>query len=328
MHVLIVGATGTLGRQIARHALDEGHEVHCLVRSPRKAAFLKEWGAHLFQGDLCDPASLPPALEKADVVIDAATTRPTDSLSIKQVDWDGKVSLIQAAKAAGVKRFVFFSVMDAQQYPQVPLLQIKRHTELFLAESGLNYTILRPCGFFQGLIGQYAIPILEKQSVWVMGEASPVAYMDTQDIAKFALQALEKPETEKQAFDLAGPRAWGPYEIIRLCERLSGQEAKVTRMPLGLLRSVRRFAQFFEWGWNLSDRLAFAEVLASGEPLNAPMEEVYRAFELDPAQTATLEVYMQDYFTRILKKLKELDYEKNRKQSKNKNRKKIPTKSS
>jgi hypothetical protein len=57
------------------------------------------------------------------------------------------------------------------------------------------------------------------------------------------------------------------------------------------------------------------------------MEEVYQAFDLDPSQTGTLEVYLQDYFTRIMKKLKELDYEKNRKQSK-KNRKKVPTKSS
>ncbi|MGA7935708.1 MAG: NmrA family NAD(P)-binding protein, partial [Kovacikia sp.] len=258
MSLLIVGATGTLGRQITRRALDEGYQVRCLVRSFKKAAFLKEWGAELVPGDLREPETLEVALEGVTAVIDAATTRPTDSLSIKQVDWEGKVNLIQAAKAAQVDRFVFFSILDAEKYPHVPLMEIKRCTEEFIKESGLNYTILRPCGFMQGLIGQYAIPILEGQAVWVMGDTSPIAYMDTLDIAKFAVRALSVPETGKKSFPIVGSRAWGAYEIIRLCERLSGREAKVSRMPIGLLRGVRNITRFFQWTWNISDRLAFA----------------------------------------------------------------------
>ena len=310
MTILIVGATGTLGRQIARHALDEGYRVRCLVRSFKKAAFLKEWGAELVRGDLCTPDTLPPALEGVTAVIDAATTRPTDSLSIKQVDWDGKVALIQAAKAAGVERYIFFSILGAEQYSHVPLMDIKHCTELFLQESGLNYTILKPCGFMQGLIGQYAIPILEKQAVWVMGESSPIAYMDTQDIARFAVRALNVPETANRSFPVVGPRAWSAKEIIKLCERLSGQEAKITRMPIGLLRSVERVARFFQWGWNLADRLSFTEVVASGKPLTASMDETYAVFGFDPKDTTTLEEYMQEYFSRIMKKLKEMEYER------------------
>jgi len=318
MTLLIVGATGTLGRQIARKALDEGYQVRCLVRSPRKAAFLKEWGAELVRGNICEPETLPPALEGVTAIIDAATARATDSLSIKQVDWDGKVALIQAAVAAGVKRYIFFSILDAEKYTHVPLMEIKRCTEAFLAESGLNYTILRPCGFLQGLIGQYAIPILDNQAVWVTGDTSPMAYMDTQDVAKFAVRALSVPETEKQTFPVVGTRAWGAYEIIRLCERQSGREAKVTRLPLGVLRTVRGITRFFEWGWNIADRLSFTEVIATGKPLDAPMDDVYRVFGIDPKEVTTLEAYLQEYFGRILKKLKELDSEKAKKKSKRK----------
>lgn len=310
MNLLIVGATGTLGRQVTRRALDEGHEVRCLVRSPRKAAFLKEWGADLIRGDLCDPESLISALDGVDTVIDAATARATDSLSIKQVDWEGQVALIQAAQAANIERFVFFSILNAEQYPEVPLMEIKRCTELFLAESGLNYTILQTAGFMQGLIGQYAIPILERQAVWVMGDSAPIAYMDTQDIAKFAIQALKIPETLNRTFPVVGPKAWEANEIIRLCERLSGQEARVTRMPTGLLRSIRQVAQFFQWSWNLADRLSFTEVLASGKPLTASMDETYATFGINPNEITTLEVYLQDYFSRITKKIKEIEYEK------------------
>jgi len=327
MNLLVVGATGTLGRQVVRRALDEGHQVRCLVRNPRKATFLKEWGAELFQGDLTSPESLPPALEGMTAVIDAATSRPTDSLTIKQVDWDGKVSLIQAAAAAGVERFVFFSILNAENFPDVPLMEIKRCTELFLAESGLKYTILKPCGFLQGLIGQYAIPILDGQAVWITGDSSGIAYMDTQDIAKFAVRALEVPETEKKTFPVVGTRAWEPYEIIRQCERLSGKNAKIARLPLNLLRAVRRVVRFFQWGWNVSDRLAFTEVLASGKPLNASMDETYQVFGLDPKETTTLEAYMQEYFSRIMKKLKEIDFEKNKAKKQAKKRSPFKTKS-
>ncbi|MBR8829363.1 MAG: SDR family oxidoreductase [Gomphosphaeria aponina SAG 52.96 = DSM 107014] len=322
MDLLLVGATGTLGRQVARHALESGHKVRCLVRNPRKAAFLKEWGAELIKGDICDATTLPPALEGIEAVIDAATARATDSLSIKQVDWEGKVKLIQAVKQAGIERYVFFSILNAAQYPNVPLMEIKHCTELFLAETGLKYTTLQLCGFMQGLIGQYAIPILDNQVVWVTGESTPIAYMDTQDIAKFAVAALGVPETEKRTFPVVGTRAWTADEIIRLCENFSGRDVKISRIPSGFLRLMRRFTRFFQWGQNASERLAFAEVIASGKPLDAPMDEVYQIFGLDPKETTTLEAYLEEYFNRILKKLKEIDYEKN----KNKKKKKTPFK--
>ncbi|QGZ88296.1 SDR family oxidoreductase [Microcystis aeruginosa] len=318
MKVLVVGATGTLGRQIVRHAIDQGHQVRCLVRSQRKAAFLKEWGAELVGGTLRDKSTIITALEGMDAVIDAATARATDSASIKQVDWDGKVNLIQAAKTAGVDRFIFFSILNAEKYPNVPLMEIKRCTEKFLAESGLKSTILRPCGFMQGLIGQYAIPMLDNQTVWITGESTAIAYMDTQDIAKFAVRALEVPETVGQSYPVVGSKAWKAEEIIEVCERLSGKEGKIWRLPMGLLRFMRGISRCFQWTYNISDRLAFAEVLASGQALDAPMAEVYQVFGLDPSQTTTLESYLQEYFSRILKKLKEIDFEKQKAQKKKK----------
>jgi uncharacterized protein YbjT (DUF2867 family) len=310
MKVLVVGATGTLGRQIVRRALDEGHEVRCLVRSAQRAGFLREWGVDLVRGNLTKPEMLPPALEGVDAVIDAATARPSES--VKEVDWQGKVNLIQATQAAGVKRFIFISILNAEKFPHVPLMSVKRCTEKFLAESGLDYTVLQPCGFLQGLIGQYAMPILEKQAIWVMGEAAPIAYMDTQDIAKFAVKALSTPATVNRSFPLAGTRAWGAYEIIRLCERKCGQEAKISRISLDLLRAIRKVAYFFQWGWNFADRLAFVEVVAGSQPLDAPMDEVYATFGINKDEITTLEDYMQEYFSRIMKKLKELDYDRDK----------------
>ncbi|MFZ4640191.1 MAG: SDR family oxidoreductase [Nodosilinea sp.] len=310
MKLLVIGATGTLGRQIVRRALDEGHEVRCLVRSAQRASFLREWGVELVRGSITRPDSLPPALEGIDAVIDAATARPSES--VMEVDWQGKINLISATQAAGIKRFIFISILNADRFPHVPLMNVKHCTEKLLAESELDYTILQPCGFLQGLIGQYAIPILEKQAIWVMGEAAPIAYMDTQDIAKFAIRSLTVPATIKGSFTLAGPRAWGAYEIIRLCERKCGQDAKISRISLDLLRAIRRLAYFFQWAWNFADRLAFVEVIAGSQPLDAPMEEVYQVFAIDQSEITTLEDYLQEYFSRIMKKLKELDYDRDK----------------
>ena len=306
--VLIVGATGTLGRQVARYALEQGLKVKCLVRSPKKASFLKEWGADLVMGDLTKPSTLSYALEHVTDVIDVATTRPTDSLRMRQVDWEGKVHLIQAAEKANINRFIFFSILNAEKYPQVPLMDIKFCTEKFLAETKLNYTILKPCGFYQNLIGEYAIPILENQTIWIGGENTPIAYMNTQDIAKFAVKALQIEATGRQSYPVAGMKAWLPSEIIKLCERLSGRTAKTARMPIKLLKVVRNIALSFEWGWGFAERMAYADVLESGIPLAAQMEEVCATFGINPEELTTLEAYLQDYFSRILKKLKELEY--------------------
>ncbi len=322
MRLLVIGGTGTLGRQIVRQAIDEGHEVVCLVRSLRKATFLKEWGAHLISGSLCKPATLPPALDNIDAVIDAATARATDSLSIRQVDWEGKLNLIQAMRESGVKRLIFFSILRAAEYPNVPLMDIKACTEKYLAQTDLDYTVLKLAGFMQGLIGQYAIPILDSQSVWKTGESTPIAYMNTQDVAKFAVKAIAIPDTIRQTYPVVGTRAWTADEIIQICERMSGNDARISQVPMPVLRFMRGLTRCFQWTYNASDRLAFAEVLASGKALTASMDEIYPIFGLDPKETTTVESYLQEYFGRIMKKLKELDYELSQTQKSSKKKKK------
>ena len=89
----------------------------------------------------------------------------------------------------------------------------------------------------QGLISQFAIPVLEGQTVWVSGSPTPIAYMNTQDVAAFAVAALDRPEqTVRRAFPVVGPRAWTTGEITQLCERYSGKEARVFRVPPVLMR--------------------------------------------------------------------------------------------
>ena len=307
MQVLVVGGTGTLGRQIVRRALDQGHQVRCMVRSPRKAAFLTEWGCELTRGDLLEPASLDYALEGQEAVIDAATARATDAGSSYDVDWTGKQNLFAAVQKAGLKRLVFVSLLGAAQHRNVPLMDIKACTEAWLAASDLDYTILQGVAFMQGLISQFAIPVLESQTVWVSGSPSPLAYMNTQDMARFAVAALERSETVRRSFPVVGPRTWSSGEITQLCERFTGKDARVVRVPPAFIKGMQAVANFFEPTVNVAERLAFAEVIGSGSALSASMDESYAAFGLDPAETTGLEAYLKEYYDTILKRLREME---------------------
>jgi uncharacterized protein YbjT (DUF2867 family) len=307
MQVLVVGATGTLGRQIARQAIDAGHQVRCMVRSPRKASFLQEWGCELTRGDLLEPDSLDYALEGQEAVIDAATARATDPGSAYEIDWNGKQNLFAACQRGGVMRVVFVSLLDAARHRDVPLMDIKACTEQWLEASDLNYTILRGVAFMQGLISQFAIPVLEAQTVWVSGTPTPIAYMNTQDMARFAVAALDHPETVRQAFPVVGPRAWTTGEITQLCERYTGKDARLFRVPPALLQLMRSVTSFFEASLNVAERLSFDRVIGGGARLDAPMEASYAAFGLDPADTTSLESYLQEYYDTILKRLREME---------------------
>ena len=125
MSLLIVGGTGTLGRQVVLQALTKGYQVRCLVRNFRKASFLKEWGAELVYGDLTRPETIPPCLKGITAVIDASTSRANELESLKKVDWEGKLCLIQASQVANIQRFIFFSPKNLEKFYTIPLIKVK-----------------------------------------------------------------------------------------------------------------------------------------------------------------------------------------------------------
>jgi uncharacterized protein YbjT (DUF2867 family) len=314
MSLLIIGGTGTLGRQVVLQALTKGYQVRCLVRNFRKANFLKEWGVELVYGDLSRPETIPPCLKGISAIIDASTSRPTEFDSLKKVDWDGKLCLIEAAKAANIQRFIFFSAQNVEQFDNIPLMKLKYGIETKLKQSGIPYTIFRLTGFYQGLIEQYAIPILEDLPIWVTNENTSVSYMDTQDIAKFCLRCLQLPQTANQTFFLSGLKGWVSSEIINLCEQLAGQSAKVQKVPSFILKFVSNFFGFFEWGQNISDRLAFVEILNVENDFSKSTFELYKIFKIDPSEIIQLDDYFLEYFIRLLRRLRDINFEDVQKQ--------------
>ena len=138
--------------------------------------------------------------------------------------------------------------------------------------------------------------------------------MDTQDIAKFCIRSLQLPKTVDQTFSLGGPKGWVSSEIITLCEQLAGQTAKVNQVPVFVLKLVSRFFGFFEWGQNISDRLAFAEILNVENNFSKSTFDLYATFKIDSSEVVQLDDYFLEYFIRLLKRLRDINFEDVQKQ--------------
>ena len=311
MKILLIGATGTLGRQIAKQAIEEGHEVRCFVRNPRKASFLQEWGCELTKGNLLNSGDIDYALQDIEVVIDSATGRPEDSKSIYETDWDGKLNLFNACESKKIKRVIFLSILLTEKFRNVPLMDVKYCTEKLLEKSNFDYTIFKCAAFMQGVISQFAIPVLDSQAVWMSGTPTKIAYMNTQDMAKIIVSSIINPKSYKISLPLVGPKAWDSDEVISLCEKYSNKKAKIFRVSPFLIKVTQNVVSFFQDALNVSERLAFAEVTSSGVALDSDMSNTYEVLDLKKEDITSLENYIKEYYQQILKRLKEMEADLN-----------------
>ena len=244
--ILVAGATGFLGREICRRLTAEGRKVRGLVRASSEAevtAHLTAMGVELVQGDLRHRASLDIACRGADAVISTATTtrsrQPGDS--IEATDQEGQNNLVAAAKAEGVRRFVFVSYSKNMD-DDGPLTRAKRSVEHSIRESGMRYTILRPTYFME----MWLSPSLgfdypnAKATIYGSGNKK-ISWVSLADVAQVAVRALDNdgPDT---AVELGGPEALTAVEVVKIFEEASGKPFSLEHVPEDALRAQRAAA--------------------------------------------------------------------------------------
>jgi uncharacterized protein YbjT (DUF2867 family) len=237
--ILVVGATGVLGREAVRQLLAAGHKVRAMSRVPAMAADLKQLGAELVQGDLTDAASLARACHGADAVLAAAhALMGTGRYSSEAVDDAGHRALVDAAKAARVKHFVYTSARGVSPGHPVDFFRTKASLEEHLKTSGLNYTILRPSALMEwhvhNLLGK---SILEHGKTTIFGSGNnPTNFVAAHDVARFCVIALTDPEPEGKTLEIGGPDNVTKRQVAEMYIRFSGRPAKVRHVPTGAMR--------------------------------------------------------------------------------------------
>lgn len=232
--ILMVGATGSVGGMIVQQLLMHGKSVRMLVRPNSEYQYLVALGAQPVSGDLKDRASLHRACKGITTIITTANSAQRGGEdNVQNVDLKGNRDLIDAAKAAGVKHFIFVSVQGADPNSPVPFIQAKVSTENHLRESGMNYTILRPnifMGVWFGVI--IGLALQNGQPITLVGSGEKKhTFIAEPDVAAFAVAAVDNPAAINRTLTLGGPEAISWNDIFAAAGRVLGRELGVRRIP-------------------------------------------------------------------------------------------------
>lgn len=297
--ILVVGATGLLGGMITRNLLEKGEKVRILVRQNSPAAdmakqgmatdpeTLIQAGAQPVYGDLKDTVSLQKACAGVEYVLTTATATLRD-FDLEAVDLSGTMNLIDAAKAAGVKQFIYTSANGSDVNSPNPVFKIKALCEQSLKASGLSYTILAPGIFMEIWIGMVVgMPLRAGAPVTLIGKGDHKhSFVAMQDVAAFGSAVVGNPKAVNQTLFIGGPDSYSWTEVVGTVSTAIGQplpvnyvgfEDAVPLLPPGtpdMLKVMETFESFIDmrqtaaaYGVQLTSLDAFAQRFFGGKAI-------------------------------------------------------------
>jgi NADH dehydrogenase len=232
---LVAGATGSLGGKIVHALLGGGGRVRALVRDRGGAASLESAGAEIAVGNLKDPASLREACRGVDVVISTASATRRSDDTPENVDLQGTVNLIDAARAAGVRRCVLVSTLGATADSPVPAFRAKAGAEAHLKQSGMEFVVLQCDAFMNVWFGMLIErPLSSGLPVTLIGESNGRhSFIAEADVAQFAVGAARRADMVNVTLALGGPAAISFRDAARAYERALGRPVPVESVPPG-----------------------------------------------------------------------------------------------
>jgi uncharacterized protein YbjT (DUF2867 family) len=232
--VLVIGATGALGRPVVRLLRERGVPVRAACRHPEQAADLAELGAETIACDLTDPDSLAAACRGGPRVLAAAHgLLGRGRWRSENVDDLGHRSLFAAARRAGVQRLVYTSAFGAAPDHPVDFFRTKHAIELALAASGLDSVVLRPTAFMEHHAHNFnGKGLLEKGKASLVGPGTkPRNFVCAEDVAAVAVRALLDDPPPLRRVEIGGPGHHSNLEVAALYARTAGVPLRVSHLP-------------------------------------------------------------------------------------------------
>jgi uncharacterized protein YbjT (DUF2867 family) len=267
--VLVVGATGQLGRVIAGKLIASGMKVRALARNREALASLVP-GAEMAAVDLLDLPKLTEACRGVDQIVATANNNmgkgPT---SPSKIDLPAYQNLCAAARNTGVRRLIYVSYRGVSQDAPVDIFRIKWYIEDAIRRSGVPHVMLRPTAFMDIWIDEImAKSIREKGVTTIFGDGTAVAnYIAVDDVAEFAVKVLGRPDVVNAPVDAGGPSNMSQNEVATLVERRLKSSGKRRHVPVAALRLLPPIVRPFN---EVAARLMTLGLYAATEPRRFP----------------------------------------------------------
>ena len=250
--ILVTGASGFVGSHLVPVLLAAGHRVVALTRTTAHGDDLiarvpaaDRGRVDVRIGDVTRPATLESALDGVDAVVHlAAIPRDFDGgASLRLVNTEGTRAVVAAMRKTGVRRLVHMGAMGVEDDPTLHYASSKAKAEALVADSGLDWTILKPSlqfgegdGFFNIVAG---LVRMSPGLVPVPGRGrARFQPIHTDDVAAIVVRALGDPTTIGRSFELGGPRYWTYREITSEVLAGLGKRRVIVPMPVPLIRLV------------------------------------------------------------------------------------------
>ena len=246
--IAIAGGSGFIGQAIARRLSRlPGYRVRVLSRSPNRArSRLESIRADFVRGDLTDPNLLESAVRGAAVIVNAAqfdgfpVENPRLGLTFERVDHLGCVALLEAAKAAGARHFVYLSGLGADEHSSHPAFRAKGRAEAAIRRSGLNYTIFRPSvvvGQGDRVTSMLARALRFSPVIVLPGSGQQqLQPVWVEDLAACVALTIKAPQA--RTFEIGGPEQMTLDDLTRLVMNVTGYRRPVLHAPQSLMKLV------------------------------------------------------------------------------------------
>lgn len=230
--VLVVGGTGHLGKKVIRALLDRNKRIRALVRPGSDASALEKLTVEIVRGDMMDPASLKPAMEGMDALITTAAgyvrRRKTDT---PEIDLQGNFNLADAAKNAGLSRFVFTSILTSDKATYVPHFWNKKLVEDYLEEHNVPFVSLRPGAFIDQGQDWATSGVRKGQLMAFVKPDVRFTHVLTEDLARYLAMAVDTPEAVGKRIDIGSDRPVSLAENAEILSALLGRQVRVGNSP-------------------------------------------------------------------------------------------------